>query len=159
MKLSNLATVTTAGSNFVFTYASPDDFATVSADGYFNEARDVLPNSALIFVQSSSGLSFHYVFSALGDAIVATADYLPPLSANASSTEVNRDRAFSVIVSAGNKITRTEIEQAISAEGVDLPEQSVTIFIQDLSNVTKQYLCRYDKTQDAWYQELLKEAM
>ena len=160
MNLNKLATVTTAGNNSVFTYDADagEDFTAMGTDGFFDEAVNSFGNRTLILATSSNGLSFHLVSSADGVSPVTTADNLVTLAVNANGIESHTDGSFQGIIDNDKKITRAEIESVITEEGLDLPVRNVTIYINDIVQANKQFLCRYDKVQDEWFFELLKRA-
>ncbi len=162
MILANLAVITTAGNTRAFMYNSPDSYVAMSADGYFDEGVNVLGDKALITATSDDGVSYHYVGSADGVVPVTTADNLVGLTALAGEFGIHGDDdindSFGAFPSNNNKLKRVEIEASIMAKGYSLPTVNVTIFVLNLNDTDKMFLCRYDAIANMWYYQKLSDA-
>jgi len=157
MNLNKLAAVTIAGTNSVYNYADLDTpYATKAASGFFNEMLDVIGPGTVINSVSSDGVGTH-LFSNETDGEVTTISFLIPLALQDQVGALSQ-KQFITTVSSGNKIARSEIELSITNIGFQLPSNNITIYVADIDDGSKMYLCRYDSVQDEWYQELLKKA-
>ena len=138
----NLAPIETGGETSIWAYKTDDTSLATLADGYFNDAADVLEPTSGIIIMSRFGTFTAYVSSIIEGDVNLQVSNTPTLEGD---------------VLGQNDITTAEIEATLTSYGISLPlKQSLTITIHDPTDVPdKAFLCTFDQNIDQWYFEKL----